>query len=99
MKMNTIEIRSLAFLIVLTAMLILWLMGIVHAQQTLNTRSFSDRNGAFAGQEFDYGKTKSFSDRNGAFSGSATRNSDGSTSFYDRNGHFSGQSFDTGRRR
>jgi hypothetical protein len=71
--------------------LIICIVTSATAQQS-NTRSFYDRNGAYAGsarRNPDSGSA-SFTDRNGSFAGSERRNSDGSTSFYDRNGHFSG---------
>jgi hypothetical protein len=63
------------------------------AQQSSGSRSFYDRNGAYAGSTTrnpDSSRSSSFTDRNGSFAGSERRNSDGSTSYYDRNGHFTG---------
>ena len=67
--------------------------------EPLNTRSFYDRNGSFAGSSSQQRNTTSFSDRNGRFDGTSIRNSDGTTSLYDRNGHFSGSVTNTSPRR
>jgi hypothetical protein len=61
----------------------------------LDTRSFYDRNGGFAGSSSAHQNTTSYSDRDGRFSGSSIRNSDGTTSLYDRNGHFTGSVVNT----
>jgi hypothetical protein len=61
----------------------------------LDTRSFYDRNGGFAGSSSSHQNTTSYSDRDGRFNGSAIRNSDGTTSLYDARGHFTGSVVNT----
>jgi hypothetical protein len=76
------------FVIIITALCI----ATSAAAQQSNTRSFYDRNGAYAGsaRRNPDSSSSSFTDRNGRYDGTERRNSDGTTSFYDRNGHFSG---------
>jgi hypothetical protein len=63
-----------------------------HAQQQ---RSYTDRNGSFAGSSSQRGNQTSFTDRNGRFDGTVIRNSNGTTSAYDARGHFVGSSTNT----
>lgn len=63
-----------------------------------NTRSFYDRNGAFAGSSSTHGSSTSFSDRNGRFSGGAIRHGN-TTSAFDQHGRFIGSSIITSPRR
>lgn len=66
------------------------------SQTTIDSKSFYDRNGSFAGSSSTLkNNSTSFSDRDGKFSGSAIRNSDGTTSVYDARGHFTGSGVNT----
>jgi hypothetical protein len=66
------------------------------SQTTIESRSFYDRNGSFAGSSSRLNNgTTSVYDRNGSYAGQSIRNSDGTTSVYDRNGHFTGSAVNT----
>jgi hypothetical protein len=85
--------RRGAFTLVCMAVLIviavvMWLASAL--AEPAASRSFSDRNGSFAGSSVTRGNATSFYDRNGSFAGSAIKNSDGTTSLYDRRGRFTG---------
>jgi hypothetical protein len=65
----------------------------------MQSRSYYDGRGSFAGSSVTRGNSSSIYDRNGHFKGSAIRNNNGTTSVYDRNGHFTGSVVNTGPRR
>ena len=80
--------------VALVLMVIMWATWSAHAEP-LQSRSFYDSRGSFAGSSTQHGSSTSFYDRSGRFSGSAIHNSDGTTSFYDKSGKFTGSSNNT----